>query len=82
MAFGIVAFRTVAAKTTVTKKGELCFADLLPCKDPRQDQIKHCDPVIEATRGHTEKRDLSKVSHQKHGAGKGSSTIIDLARSC
>ena len=82
MAFGIGAFGTVAAKTTVTEKGELCFADLLPCKDPRQDQIQHGDPVIKPTGWNPQKRDLAEVSHKKHGAGKGSSTIMDLARSC
>jgi hypothetical protein len=34
-AMGISALWTVLAKTTVTEKGELCFADFLTCKNSR-----------------------------------------------
>ena len=51
----VSAFGTVLAKTTVTEKGELGFADLLTCKDSRQHQIQDCDPMVEAAGGYTEK---------------------------
>ena len=51
MTFGISAFGAVFAETTVTEKGELCFADLLTRKNPRQDQIQDCDPMVETAEG-------------------------------
>jgi hypothetical protein len=53
------AFGTVFAETTVTEKGELCFADLLSCKNSRQHQIQDCDPMVEAAGGYTEKWHLT-----------------------
>jgi hypothetical protein len=59
MTFWISAFRTVAAKTTVTEKGELCFTDVLTGKNSRQHQIQDRDPMVEAAGGYTEKWHLT-----------------------
>jgi hypothetical protein len=66
MAFGIGAFWTVCAKTTVTEKGELCFGDLFTCKDSGQYQVHHGDPVIKATGWNPQKRHLTQIGHKKH----------------
>ena len=53
MTFWISAFRAISAKTTVTEKGELCFANLLACKNSGKHQIQDCDPMVEAAGGHS-----------------------------
>ncbi len=79
---GISAFGTVFAKTTVTEKGELCFADLLTCKNSRQHQIQDCYPMVEATRRYTEKWHLTQVSHEEHRTRKYGSAVVEFSCSC
>ena len=44
---------TVFAESTVTEKSQLCLTDLLPCKNPRQNQIQNRDLVIKTAGGHS-----------------------------
>ena len=45
----VIAFWTVATETSVTKKGEIFFADPFPGQNPWHDKVQGRYPVMEAT---------------------------------
>jgi hypothetical protein len=50
----VIAFWTVATETSVTKKGEIFFADPFPGQNPWHDKVQGRYPMMEATGWNTQ----------------------------
>jgi hypothetical protein len=66
----------------MTQKGQFLLADSFSHKNPWQHKIQNRYAVVEAACGHSQKRDVSKVGHQKHGTGKGGRPIGKFTGPC
>lgn len=74
----IAAFGAVPAKAPVAQEGELSLVDPHSREGPRQYEVEHSCLMVEGAPGHTKKRHIADIRHEKHGSRKDRRPVVKL----